>query len=46
MGHLCYGMYFQQLSRKSLLVHESLLVAGPMDTDLIAMGPDVGPEVG
>jgi hypothetical protein len=37
MGHLCYGMYVQQMSRKALLVHESLLVPGPVDTYLVAI---------
>jgi hypothetical protein len=29
VGHLCYGMYLQQMSRKALLVHEGLLVENP-----------------
>jgi hypothetical protein len=29
LGHLCYGMYYEQMSRKALLDHESLLVENP-----------------
>jgi hypothetical protein len=32
MGLLCHGRYLQQMSRKALLPHESLLVAGSVDT--------------
>jgi hypothetical protein len=37
MGQLCHGMNLQQMSRKALLTHESILVAGPMDTHLVAI---------
>jgi hypothetical protein len=37
MGHLCHGMYLQQMSRKALLGHESLLVAGSVDTHDVAI---------
>jgi hypothetical protein len=29
MGHLYHGMYLQQMSKKALLAHESLLVENP-----------------
>jgi hypothetical protein len=29
MGHLCHGLYLQQVSRKALLAHESLFVENP-----------------
>ena len=37
MGYLCNGMYLQQMSRKALLAHESLPVAGPVDTHSVAL---------